>query len=64
MEKAFYYANVEVSCVEYFEARLKEREDQIEIVSKTEKVANDGTQFIQYVLLAQEGLIEPEFKLA
>ena len=63
MDMKLYYANVEVSCVEYFEENLNERKDLVEIMSKEFKTSENGTQYIRYVLAAKEGVIAPEYAL-
>lgn len=65
MAKDLYYANVYVEGIDYFEQKLEERKDKITIVKKSEspRVAKDGTQYITYILEAEEGLIDPEWKL-
>jgi hypothetical protein len=65
MTKDLYYANVYVEGIDYFEQKLEERKDKIKIVEKSEspRIAEDGLRYITYILEAEEGLIDPEFKL-
>lgn len=65
MNKNLYYANVEISCIEYFEENLKERSDMITVITKDEtpRVSEDGTKYIRYILEAPEGIINSEWKL-
>jgi hypothetical protein len=60
-----YYANVEVSCVEYFEKNLEERKDLVTVITKDDvpRTSEDGTQYIQYILEAEENIIDSAWEL-
>lgn len=61
---SYYYANVANNMIEYFEKKLKEREDRIRVVSKnTINIDPNGVIYTQYILEAEEGLIDARWKL-
>lgn len=65
MDRKLYYANVGINVVEHFETKLKEREDRITIISKSEPWLSlkGDVMIITYVLEAEEGVINPRWKV-
>lgn len=61
---SYYYANVVDDMIEYFEDKLKEREGRVRVISKNAfKSGLDGTRYTQYILAAEEGMIDSKYKL-
>ena len=60
-----YYANVAISCVDYFEKKLEERIDKITLIEKdnSPRTSDNGTKYIRYILEAEEGLIDSKWEL-
>ena len=60
-----YHVNVIIDLVDYFENKLSERADKINIIKKDEvpQTAENGKQYIYYILEAEEGVIDPKYEL-
>lgn len=59
-----YFANVSEDMVEYFESKLAEHTDKIHDITREWREASDGGEvFMRYVILADEGLIDPKYEL-
>ena len=65
MNRKRYSALVANNCVEYFEKKIEERKDKIEIISKEEVSKNSTGEIlcIYYVLEAEEGVIDSKYEL-
>lgn len=59
-----YYAYVALDQINYFEEKLKEREDKIKNIRRGEIVSSeDGTLCLSYVIEAEEGTIDHKWEL-
>lgn len=62
--KKRYYAKVAIGMVGYFEKKLEERKDKVELVSKSDlQLTRSGIQYYGYDLIAEEGIIDPKFEV-
>lgn len=62
--RKFYYAYVDADMVDYFEEKLSERKDNIDIIKKDAVVTgNREICMYYYKLKAEEGIINPKWEL-
>lgn len=61
--KKLYYAFVTEEMNNYFEEKLDERKDDIKVVHTNRDVSENGEALIHYILEAEEGVINSEWKL-
>lgn len=59
-----YYAYVALDMVETFEDELYKREDKIRLIERgILSYSNEGTPFYPYIIEAEDGVINPKWKL-
>lgn len=61
MAKRLYYAFVAMDVVDCFEEGVAEH--NVEVVHKLPAVSENGEPIIQYLLKAEEGIINPKWRL-
>ena len=61
--KKRYYAYVKEDVVDYFEEKLREREDKIKILEVTPFTSEKGEVIVYFEVEAEEGVINPKWEL-
>lgn len=63
MMKKLYYAYVTKDMVSYFEAKLEELKDKIDVISISSAISENDSPLNYYVLSAEEGIIDSKWEL-
>ena len=63
MMKKLYYAYVAEDMVSYFEEKLEELKDRIDVIRISSAISENNNPLKYYVLAAEEGIIDSKWEL-
>lgn len=61
--RKLYYAYVTEDMVSYFEEKLNELKDKIDVIGISPAISENNNPLKYYVLSAEEGIIDPKWEL-
>ena len=61
--KKLYYAYVDKNLSDYFEEKIRERYDKIDVLHTNSAISENGELLVYYILKAEEGVIDSKWEL-